>query len=113
MDGQHDSANVGLGPGNGQAAGPRNRLQVGTLQYHRRLLAIQRPRREDAGQTKGMQALFRTEAAKYNVFPLDNRAFARLQTPRPSAVAGRTVFTTRVRIPAFRSAMPRTSWTRI
>jgi arylsulfatase len=42
---------------------------------------------------KEMQALFQTEAAKYNVFPLDNRAFARLQTPRPSAVAGRTVFT--------------------
>jgi arylsulfatase A-like enzyme len=42
---------------------------------------------------KEMQALFETEAAKYNVFPLDNRAFARLQTPRPSAVAGRTVFT--------------------
>jgi arylsulfatase A-like enzyme len=42
---------------------------------------------------KEMQALFHTEAAKYNVFPLDNRAFARLQTPRPSAVAGRTVFT--------------------
>ncbi len=42
---------------------------------------------------KEMQALFATEAAKYNVFPLDNRAFARLLTPRPSAVAGRTVFT--------------------
>jgi arylsulfatase A-like enzyme len=42
---------------------------------------------------KEMQALFMTEAAKYNVFPLDNRAFARIQTPRPSAVAGRTVFT--------------------
>jgi arylsulfatase A-like enzyme len=42
---------------------------------------------------KKMQALFQTEAAKYNVFPLDNRAFARLQTPRPSAIAGRTVFT--------------------
>ena len=42
---------------------------------------------------KEMQALFHTEADKYNVFPLDNRAFARLQTPRPSAVAGRTVFT--------------------
>jgi arylsulfatase len=33
------------------------------------------------------------EAAKYNVFPLDNTAFSRLQTARPSAVAGRTVFT--------------------
>jgi arylsulfatase len=42
---------------------------------------------------KELQALFATEAAKYNVFPLDNRAFARLLTPRPSAVAGRTEFT--------------------
>jgi arylsulfatase A-like enzyme len=42
---------------------------------------------------KEMQALFQTEAEKYNVFPLDNRAFARLLTPRPSAVAGRAVFT--------------------
>jgi arylsulfatase len=42
---------------------------------------------------KEMQALFATEAAKYNVFPLDNTAFSRLQTPRPSAVAGKTVFT--------------------
>jgi arylsulfatase len=40
-----------------------------------------------------MQALFLTEAAKYNVFPLDNSGFVRLLTPRPSAVAGRTVFT--------------------
>jgi arylsulfatase len=42
---------------------------------------------------KELQALFRTEAEKYNVFPLDNTAFSRLLTPRPSAVAGRTVFT--------------------
>jgi arylsulfatase A-like enzyme len=41
---------------------------------------------------KEMQALFATEAAKYNVFPLDNRGFVRLLTPRPSAVAGRTEF---------------------
>ena len=40
-----------------------------------------------------MQALFLKEAAKYNVFPLDNSGFVRLLTPRPSAVAGRTVFT--------------------
>ncbi len=44
---------------------------------------------------KELQALFLTEAAKYNVFPLDNRAFVRLQTPRPSAVAGKTEFTYR------------------
>jgi arylsulfatase len=42
---------------------------------------------------KEMQALFLTEAAKYQVLPLDNTAFSRLQTPRPSAVAGKTVFT--------------------
>ncbi len=42
---------------------------------------------------KEMQALFLTEAAKYNVFPLDNTAFSRLLTPRPSAIAGKTVFT--------------------
>ncbi|WP_035358418.1 hypothetical protein [Edaphobacter aggregans] len=34
-----------------------------------------------------------TEATKYQVFPLDNSAFSRATTPRPSAVAGRTVFT--------------------
>jgi arylsulfatase A-like enzyme len=42
---------------------------------------------------KELQALFLTEAAKYNVLPLDNTAFVRLQTPRPSAIAGKTVFT--------------------
>jgi len=40
-----------------------------------------------------MQALFLTEAAKYNVLPLDNTAFSRLLTPRPSATAGQTIFT--------------------
>jgi len=42
---------------------------------------------------KALQALFVSEAAKYNVFPLDNTAFSRLLTPRPSAVAGKTDFT--------------------
>jgi hypothetical protein len=41
---------------------------------------------------KQMQALFLQEATKYNVLPLDNRAFARAITPRPSATAGKTVF---------------------
>jgi len=40
-----------------------------------------------------LQALFLTEAAKYNVLPLDNSVLPRIVTPRPSAVAGRTVFT--------------------
>jgi arylsulfatase A-like enzyme len=40
-----------------------------------------------------LQALFLTEAAKYNVFPLDNSLLPRILTSRPSAVAGRTIFT--------------------
>ena len=42
---------------------------------------------------KELQALFMKEAAKYNVLPLDNSVLSRLLTPRPSATAGRTVFT--------------------
>jgi len=48
---------------------------------------------KNPAKLKELQALFLTEAAKYNVLPLDNTAFSRLLTPRPSAVAGRTVFT--------------------
>ena len=40
-----------------------------------------------------LQALFLKEAAKYQVFPLDNSGFVRLLAPKPSAVAGRTEFT--------------------
>src|SRR6266478_4814580 len=42
---------------------------------------------------KQMQALFTQEAAKYNVLPLNNDTFARALAPRPSATAGKTVFT--------------------
>ena len=42
---------------------------------------------------KEMQELFLVEAAKYQVFPLDNSSSARILTPRPSSTAGRTVFT--------------------
>jgi len=41
---------------------------------------------------KEMQALFQQEAAKYQVLPLDNSQFQRAIAPRPSAVAGKTVF---------------------
>ncbi|WP_166360325.1 arylsulfatase [Pseudomonas akapageensis] len=40
-----------------------------------------------------LQDLFMVEATKYNVFPLDNSVLTRLITPRPSATAGRNVFT--------------------
>ena len=42
---------------------------------------------------KDMQALFYSEAKKYNVLPLDNSTLARWNTPRPDLTAGRTVFT--------------------
>ena len=42
---------------------------------------------------KEMQALFLNEAAKHQVLPLDNSGFLRALTPRPSATAGKTVFT--------------------
>jgi arylsulfatase len=48
---------------------------------------------KNPAKLKELQALFLTESAKYNVLPLDNSGFVRLLTPRPSAVAGRTVFT--------------------
>jgi arylsulfatase A-like enzyme len=40
-----------------------------------------------------LQTLFLTEAAKYQVLPLDNSILPRIVTPRPSATAGRTLFT--------------------
>jgi arylsulfatase len=39
-----------------------------------------------------MRALFDQEAAKYQVLPLNNDAFARALAPRPSATAGQTAF---------------------
>jgi arylsulfatase A-like enzyme len=42
---------------------------------------------------KELQARFMTEAGKYQVLPLDNSILPRLVTPRPSAIAGKTVFT--------------------
>jgi arylsulfatase len=42
---------------------------------------------------KEMQELFMVEAARYQVFPLDNSLATRMVTPRPSVTAGRTVFT--------------------
>ena len=41
---------------------------------------------------KELQAVFDTEAKKYNVFPLDNSTLARFLTQRPSTTAGRKVF---------------------
>ena len=48
---------------------------------------------KNPGKLKEMQALFLTEAAKYQVLPIDNSVLPRLLTPRPSATAGKTLFT--------------------
>jgi arylsulfatase len=40
-----------------------------------------------------LQQLFLVEAEKYNVFPLDNSVLPRIIAPRPSATAGRSLFT--------------------
>jgi arylsulfatase A-like enzyme len=42
---------------------------------------------------KELKGVFVDEAKKYNVFPLDNSQFARAIAPRPSTIAGQTVFT--------------------
>jgi arylsulfatase A-like enzyme len=41
---------------------------------------------------KEMQKIFDEEAKKYQVYPLDNRTFARSIEPRPSATAGKSEF---------------------
>jgi arylsulfatase A-like enzyme len=51
-------------------------------------LAVSNP-----GKLKEMQELFMVEAAKFQVFPLDNSLATRMVTPRPSVTAGRNVFT--------------------
>jgi arylsulfatase A-like enzyme len=48
---------------------------------------------KEPAKLKEMQELFLTEAAKYQVLPLDNSVLPRLLTPRPSGTAGRTEFT--------------------
>jgi arylsulfatase A-like enzyme len=40
-----------------------------------------------------LQELFLVQAARYQVFPLDNAILQRILTPRPSATAGRNLFT--------------------
>jgi len=44
------------------------------------------------GKLQEMKELFMMEAAKYNVFPLDNSVMPRVLTPKPSYIAGRSMF---------------------
>jgi len=54
---------------------------------------------------KELQALFLSEATKYNVFPIDNSVLTRALTPRPSAVAGERYSPTPAPMRAFRWVM--------
>jgi len=47
----------------------------------------------NSDKLRELKELFLTEAAKYQVLPLDNTLLTRAVTPRPSAVAGKSVFT--------------------
>jgi hypothetical protein len=69
------------------------RLQVGAVQLNEDYSQANDLATKMPEKLKQMQALFLQEAAKYNVLPLDNSQFARAIAPRPSATAGRTVFT--------------------
>ena len=51
------------------------------------------PKTQNSDKLNELKAMFLTEAAKYNVFPMDNSVFARLVTPRRSTTAGRREFT--------------------
>ena len=70
------------------------RLQVGTLQPRRGLFAEQRPRREECptSSRRCRRCSWRRRRST-RCLPLDNSILPRLVTPRPSATAGRTVFT--------------------
>jgi arylsulfatase len=48
---------------------------------------------KNPGKLKELQELFMAEAKKYQVLPLDNSVLSRIITPRPSATAGRALFT--------------------
>ncbi len=48
---------------------------------------------KNPAKLKELQALFLSEAAKYEVLPLDNSILPRIVTPRPSATAGKSVLT--------------------
>jgi hypothetical protein len=48
---------------------------------------------KNPAKLKELQELFRKEAEKYQVFPLDTTVIARAIMPRPSLTAGRNVFT--------------------
>lgn len=47
---------------------------------------------QNPAKLKELQDLFLVEAAKYQVFPLDNSVAARIVSPRPSVTAGRSQF---------------------
>ena len=90
---RHDTASTPLGAGNRQVARPSTTTTGNSITSRRTIRNTTISPRRMPDKLKEMQALFLTEAAKYHVFPLDNSVFPRLMTPRPSAIAGKTLFT--------------------
>src|SRR5205809_1075666 len=93
MDGQHHPVRSALGLGHSKLPDVVNGYKWELYHITKDFTQNNDLADKNPDKLKEMQALFLTEAAKYNVLPLDNTAFVRLQTPRPSAVAGKTEFT--------------------
>ena len=106
----HDAARAAVAVGHGQAARHVNdykwelyNIAEDFSEYND--LAAKMP-----DKLKELQALFLTEAAKYKVFPLDNSILPRARRRRGRArPPGERFSPTRVRCPAFPSAMLRAS----
>ena len=93
VGGGHDAGDAPVGAEQRPAAGCDHRVQVGALQRQEDPTQFNDLAAKMPEKLKQMQALFYSEAKKYNVLPLDNTTLARWNTPRPSLTAGRTVFT--------------------
>ena len=105
----HDAARAAVEHGNGQAA-RRQRVQVGALQHRGRLLAKQRPRRQESREAQGAAGAVPVGGGEIPgpaAGQLDPAAahLRRGRARRP----GKRSSPTRVRMPAFPSAMRRAS----
>ena len=76
-----------------EAAARARRRRLGALRRQHRLDAGPRPGRGGAGAARGLQRLWLIEAVKYNVLPIDDRRFERLNATiagRPQLITGTT-----------------------
>ena len=94
LDRRDDAAGAAVAAGHGQAARRASTATSGSSTTSPRTTRrTTTSRRKMPDKLRELQELFLVEAAKYHVFPLDNSVLPRIIAPRPSATAGRTVFT--------------------